>query len=257
MATKVDWLGLALTVILCIATLYIVCCIPSYPPIVLHEGFLASAGSGVMAPPKRIQCSKVGLNAVATPSLVQSGGQTWLCADQTNANLLIAGDTTLKMAYISRNDTVCISQDASGTIYTCMDSNLDPTDESPTDEYSNYRAACDSFYVKYVDISNALSTLERMQATILSNESSLQNSQAILDGMYNNYKCGTRTTFSEGQKHVCNAIQQARSNIVLDVSQASTLGATLLKSIQPALDSRAGLIKTLSEYHCDFVLPKG
>jgi hypothetical protein len=254
MATKVDWLGLCLAAILCIATLYIINCITS-DPTPIEEGFLASAGAGVMVPPKKILCSKVGLNATSAPSLVQSGGQTWLCADQTHANKLVAGDTLLKMAYISRNDVVCVAQDEDGTIYTCMDPSLDPYDESPANGYANYTTSCNAFYAKYTDISNALTTLQKMQATILGNQSSLQESQAILDAMHSKYKCATGTSFTDGQKKVCNAIAQSRTAITSNVTKSSDLGKILMNSIRPALESRTDLIKSLREYHCDFDLP--
>jgi hypothetical protein len=194
MARRIDWLGLSLAIILCVLALYIIGWIPTYPPIVIHEGFLASAGAGVMTPPAKIKCKKIGLNTTAAPSLVQSGGQTWLCADITNANQLVAGDKDAKMAYISRNDVVCISQDASGTIYTCMDPKMDPLDESPSNEYSNYTTSCNSYYVKYTDISNALTTLLNMQSTIIGNQLSLQESKAILESMITKYKCDERNT---------------------------------------------------------------
>jgi hypothetical protein len=256
MKTRVDWLGLCLAVILCLLTLYIIGCIPKYPSTVLRESFLASAGTGVMVPPSKIKCSKVGLNATPANSMVQSGGKTWLCADQTNANKLVAGDTTLRMAYISRNDIICVAQDGSGTIYTCMDPGLDPYDESPANEYMNYTTSCNAFYVKYLDISNALTTLQIMQTTILGNQSSLQESQAILDAMHKSYKCDTMpSTYTEGQKKVCNAIVQARSAITSNVSKSSSLGAIIMESIRPALQSRTDLIKSLREYHCEFDLP--
>ena len=229
-------------------------CIPIYPTII-KEGFLASSGTGVMVPPKKILCSKVGLNATSAPSMVQSGGQTWLCADQTHANKLVAGDILLKMAYISRNDVVCVAQDEGGTIYTCMDPSLDPYDESPANEYANYTTSCNAFYAKYTDISNALTTLQKMQATIIGNQLSLQDSQAILDAMHSKYKCETGATFTDGQKKVCNAIVQARSAIRSNVTRSSDLGRILLNSIQPALESRTNLIKSLREYHCEFDLP--
>jgi len=256
MKTRVDWLGLGLAVILCVLALYIIGWIPTYPPIVINEGFVASAGSGVMTPPTKIKCRKVGLNAVAGASLVQSGGNTWLCEDSTNANQLIAGDTTLKMAYISRNDVVCVSQDGSGTIYTCMDPSLDPFDESPSNQYDNYATSCNAYYAKYSDISNALTTLQKMQSTILGNQSSLQDSKAILDSMNRLYKCDTRSTMTnKSQQTICNAVVYAISAISKNITRASDLGAILMESIRPALDSRAGLIRTLREYHCDFVLP--
>ena len=256
MKTRVDWLGLGLAVILCVLALYIIGWIPTYPPIVIKEGFLASAGSGVMTPPTKIKCRKVGLNAVAGASLVQSGGNTWLCEDPTNANQLIAGDTTLKMAYISRNDVVCISQDGSGTIYTCMDPSLDPWDESPFNQYDNYATSCNAYYAKYSDISSALTTLQKMQSTILGNQVSLQESKAILDAMNTKYKCDTRNSMTNmKQKTICNAVVFASTAIASNVTKASDLGTILIRAIQPALDSRTGLIRTLREYHCDFVLP--
>ena len=257
MKTRRDWLGIALVVVLCALSLYIIGWIPTYPPIKLKEGFLASAGSGVMAPPSKIKCKKTGLNATAAPSLVQSGGQTWLCEDSTNANKLIAGDLTLKMAYISRNDLVCVSQDASGTIYTCMDQSMDPADESPANQYTNYTTACNNFYAKYLDISSALTTLITMRDTITGNTVSLQSSHKLLDTMFTNYKCAaTPASYSEGQKRVCNAISQSRTAMLNDVNLSSALETILMKNITPALESRAGLIRTLNEYHCDFVLPK-
>jgi hypothetical protein len=251
---KVDWLGLALAALLCLATLYIVSSIPTYP--IVKEGFLASAGSGVMTPPSRIRCSKTTLNTVATPSLLQSGGNTWLCADQTNANQLIAGDTTLKMAYISRNDAICISQDEDGTIYTCMDSRLDLEEDMSTEnEFDNYITACNAYYVKYIDISNALTTLKLMQDTISNNNASLESSKAILNTMYTSYKCDNASSFTDGQKKVCNAVEQTRASIANDATQSKSLGDILMTSIKPALDSRAGLIRTLREYRCEFDLP--
>ena len=255
MATKVDWLGLCLSTILCIAVLYIISCIRTYPTII-KEDFLASSGTGVMVPPAKILCSKVGLNATSAPSMVQSGGQTWLCADQTHANNLVAGDILLKMAYISRNDVVCVQQDSSGTIYTCMDPRLDPYDESPANEYANYTTSCNAFYAKYMDISNALTTLQKMQATIIGNQLSLQDSQAILDAMHTQYKCNAMPShYTEGKKTVCNAVIQARAAIVSNVTKSANLGEILMQSIRPALQSRNGLIKSLREYHCNFVLP--
>jgi hypothetical protein len=181
MKTRVDWLGLGLAIILCVLALYIIGWIPSYPPIEIKESFLASAGSGVMGPPSKIKCRKVGLNATVLPSLTQSGGKTWLCEDTVNATQLITGDKTLQMAYISRNDVVCIAQDASGTIYTCMDPSLDPYDESPSNEYDNYDTACNAYYAKYADISNALTTLIKMKDTIIGNQESLEKSKGILE----------------------------------------------------------------------------
>ena len=255
MKTSVDWLGLSLATILCVLALYIIGWIPTYPPILIKEGFMASAGSGVMGPPSKIKCRKVGLNATAVPSLTQSGGNTWLCADATNATQLIGGDKTLQMAYISRNDTVCVAQDADGTIYTCMDPSLDPYDESPSNEYDNYTTSCNAYYAKYYDISNALTTLLKMKETILGNQESLQSSKTILDTMNTGYKCVNRATMDLKHKTICNAIVLAITAITSDVAKASDLKDILLKSIQPALDSRTGLIRTLREYHCDFVLP--
>lgn len=208
-----------------------------------------------MAPPSKIKCRKVGLNATVLPSLTQSGGKTWLCEDMVNATQLIEGDKTLKMAYISRNDVVCIAQDASGTIYTCMDPSLDPYDDSPSDEYDNYDTACNAYYAKYADISNALTTLIKMKDTIIENQESLEKSKGILETMNTNYKCINRATMNLKHKTICNAVVLAITAITSNVTKASDLKGILLKSIQPALDSRAGLIRTLREYHCDFVLP--
>ena len=168
---------------------------------------------------------------------------------------LIKGDVVAKMAYISRNDTVCIAQDGSGTIYTCMDSSLDPYDESPSNEYDNYTTSCNAYYSKYTDISNALTTLLKMRDTILGNETSLESSKAILNTMNTTYKCNTKDTMDLKHKTICNAVILANTAIASNVVKASSLRAILMASIQPALDSRVGLIRTLREYHCDFVLP--
>lgn len=250
--SRVDWLGLSLAIVLCVLALYTIGWIP---PIQRKEPFVASAGSGVMVPPSKIKCTKVGLNAVAAASMVQSGGKTWLCEDMINANLLIAGDTVAKMAYLSRNDVVCISQDASGTMYTCMDPSLDPMDESPDNQYMNYETACNAFYSKYMDISNALTTLQKMLATITSNQSSLNGSKKMLDDMYTDYKCATGSNFTNGQKKVCNAILQSKTALATGATKSASLNAILMDSITPAINSRAGIVKTLREYHCNFVLP--
>jgi len=254
MTARVDWLGLTLAGILCIAVLYILC----YRPTDVKEGFLTSAGSGVMQPPTRIKCSKVSLNATAGPSLVQSGGQTWLCEDHTNATKLIAGDTVLKMAYLSRNDIVCISQDASGTIYSCMDQSLSDEDESADYAFDNYTTSCNAYYSKYTDISNALTTLIGMKNTILANTDALKNSKSILDTMRSEYKCvdTTATKSTKTSKEIiCNAVIQTQGAIASNVTKSSDLEKILIRSIQPALDSRTGLIRTLREYHCDFSMP--
>ena len=255
---RIDWLGLGLTSILCMLAIYIISSLREYPPIKI-EPFVsgASTGIGLSQVPSAIQCSKVALNTNATPNLTQSGGQTWLCADSTNANKLIAGDKSFKPAkpYISRNDLVCISQDEKKTIYTCMDHSMVPGDESPQQGYDDYKTSCDNFYAKYLDISGALSTLKTMKATITENSTTLGTMKATLDGMYIQYKCESIT--DDSKKIICNAIAQAQGSINKNKGKASDLEGLLMAHIQPALDAKKGLVDTINQYKCDYVLPQG
>jgi len=247
-----DRIGLGLTMIACVIVLYIIGNARSMSSRI--EPFVAGSpgvtGTGLSTPPATILCKKMSLNAAAGTSLTTSGGQTWLCKNQTEAKKLIKGDIN---PYLARNDAVCIDQE-DGKFYTCLDLNVPiDDDETPTTEYSDYDTACKNYEKKYYDLSGALTTLLAMKDSIHSNSTLLGTSFATLDGMYTKYGCDTITDSSK--KIICNAIMQSRFLISQNKDKAQKLEDLLMPVIQPALDSRAGLITTLREYQCKFKLP--
>jgi hypothetical protein len=249
-----DRIGLVLSIIACLLVLYIV---GNARPVGPHliEPFIAGSpgvsGTGLSKPPASIKCTKMSLNASPGSSLSASGGQTWLCSSRTDAAKLIKGDIN---PYLARNDLVCVDQEGDQKFYTCLDLNVPiDDDDTPELEYSDYDTACKNYEKKYYDLSGALTTLMAMRDSIRSNSSLLGSSFTTLDTMYTKYACDSVT--EPTKKIICNAITQTRFLISQNKDKATKLEDLLMPAIQPALDSRAGLITTLREYKCKFKLP--
>ena len=252
---KRDWIGLGLAMIACLLVLYIIGKARPVGPRLI-EPFVAGSpgvtGKGLSTPPASILCTKLSLNAAAGTSLTSSGGQTWLCKNPTEAKKLIKGDIN---PYLARNDAVCIDQEGDKKFYTCLDLTIPiDDDETPDMSYSDYDTACKNYEKKYYDLSGALTTLMAMKDSINSNSILLGSSFTTLDTMYAQYKCDSITDSTK--KIICNAITQSRFLISQNKDKAKKLEELLMPAIQPALDSRNGLITTLKEYQCKFKLPK-
>jgi hypothetical protein len=262
-------IGLIVTMALCILALYIISIIPKYP----FEGFLSgsagdvgSPGVGIWEVPTSIKCKKANLNASSAVSTTQSGGATWLCDDSVNAKKLMSGQKVSDnvVPYLARNDLVCIKQDEKGTIYTCIDpavsnsidTTTDPgTDPSPGNEYEDYTTSCNNYFAKYVDISNSLGTLLAMQKTFTDNTALINDSSGVLQTMYTKYNCAGLAA-NDSKKIICNAILQAQSRIQGNKTQIDDLTQLLNTGIMPAINSRTTLVDELSEYKCDFKIPR-
>jgi hypothetical protein len=248
-----DRIGLGLAMIACLLLLYI---IGNARPLNRRiESFVAGSpgvsGTGLSTPPATILCTKMSLNAAPGNSLSTSGGQTWLCKDVNEAKKLIKGDIN---PYLARNDAVCIDQEGDKKFYTCLDLNIPIDDDDTADmSYSDYDTACKNYEKKYYDLSGALTTLLAMKESIRSNSTLLGSSFATLDTMYKQYDCDAITDSTK--KVICNAITQTRFLISNNKDKAVKLEDLLMPAIQPALDSRNGLITTLKEYQCKFKLP--
>ena len=237
--------------IACLLVLYIIGNARPIGPHLIEPFVAGSPSTGLSTPPATIFCTKMSLNAVAGTSLTTSGGQTWLCKSAADAKKLIKGDIN---PYLARNDAVCIDQEGDKKFYTCLDLTVPiDDDETPGMAYSDYDTACKNYEKKYYDLSGALTTLMAMKDSIHSNSILLGSSFTTLDTMYTKYACDSIT--DSNKKVICNAITQTRFLISQNKDKATKLEDLLMPAIQPALDSRAGLITTLKEYQCKFKLP--
>jgi hypothetical protein len=179
--------------IICLLALYYISEIPDYPSLYIEEGFDGKPVTSKV--PTSIKCTMTSLNAVAGPNTGESGGQTWLCADESNATSLLAGDKSYKPArpYISASDIVCLAQDGSKdsppTIYSCLDRSQPPGDPSELNQYTAYTNSCDNYLRSYLDISNSLTTLLNMKLAAFDGSQNLVKSLDALRIVYGQYKC--------------------------------------------------------------------
>jgi hypothetical protein len=195
------------------------------------------------------------LNTVAGFSTGESGGQTWLCKDDASVQQLLQGDKSFKPArpYISPNDITCVAQDASGTLYTCLDRSKAVDDSSTSDQYDNYTTSCNNYYKSYIDISNSLTTLIRMKLAVFDGSENLVKSMNALNDIYKKYGCESLTTGPNVA--ICNGITRATASLLKDVQRIAALSKPVEDAAVPARSSRTKMVDALNDYRCGYKIP--
>jgi hypothetical protein len=194
----------------------------------------------------------ISLNATAGFSTAESGGQTWLCNDDASVQQLLKGDRSFKPArpYISPNDIACVSQDASGTLYTCLDRSKGIDDSSTSDQYDNYTKSCNNYFKSYIDISNSLTTLIKMKLAVFDGSENLVKSMNALNDTYTKYGCKSVTTGPNVA--VCNGITKASASLLKDIERIVTLSKPVEDAAAPARASRTKMVNALNDYKCGY-----
>jgi len=247
-----DWLGIGLIVVLCLLLLYSIT--SQYTP---HEGFVVTTRAPV---PKSINCRVESLNKLPGISTSESGGQTWLCSDNsvtdafTHANKLRNGDRSYRppRPYIAENDQICVSQDEKGTIFTCLDLSQPPGDDSQDAQLANYEQSCNRYYKTYTDVSNSLTALMKMKQSVFDGSGQLLNSRNMLLEMFTRYNCNSQ---SGANRIVCNAINNVADSMLERMSDISDVYKPISESLQPSRESRTSLVNILNSFGCGFNIP--
>ena len=247
-----DWFSILCIGILCVLALYCICELPTYPPIHIEEGFQAVP---LAVLPRSIECTMTSLNARAGFSTAESGGQTWLCKNDASVQQLLKGDRSFKPArpYISPNDIACVAQDASGTLYTCLDRSKGIDDSSASDQYDNYTTSCNNYFKSYTDISNSLTTLIKMKLAVFDGSENLVKSMNALNEIYTKSGCATIT--SGPKLAVCNGVTKASANLLKDIERIVTLSKPVENAAAPARASRTNMVNALNDYRCGYKIP--
>lgn len=174
-------------------------------------------------------------------------GKKWMCASFKDLTSLLQNPTPIT-TYIGPKDQLCVKTDNTTMMYFCMTAaeavnGLDAITSLETD----FNKTCQTITKSYVDLSNNLTNLIKIQTGMQNGGTKLGTAKDSLNRIYDQMSCGTA---SDNKLNLCNQIKNAASTVGTKSSDVLTKLNEVIPNLQSALNSRDSLLGYKTKFQC-------
>lgn len=171
----------------------------------------------------------------------------WLCESQKDMTSLLTKAPKNK-SYVRKTDQVCVTESATTKMYYCVTgaeamANVDALETIKLD----FGKTCTSITKNYVDLSNNLTNLIKIQNGMSNGGAILGTASDTLNSIYRQMSCDG----SSGAKAtLCDQIKKAAVSVKTNSSDVTTTLNTVIPSLTTALGTRDSLLVYKSKFQC-------
>jgi len=171
----------------------------------------------------------------------------WLCETLADFNSLIKNPTSTT-TYVSPTDEVCVAEDPTTKMYFCVTGTEAKAGKKPLESIgADFALSCSTITKRYVDLSNNLTNLIKIQNGLRGGSISLGSASTSLGNIYNQIGCSG----ASGPKGtLCTQIQNASNSVRNNASSVTTTLNAVIPSLQKALDTRTDLFGFKTKFQC-------
>jgi len=171
----------------------------------------------------------------------------WLCESQKDMTSLLT-KAPKNTSYVDPKDEVCVTESATTRMFYCVTGAqaMEGVDALKTIKL-DFGKTCTSITKNYVDLSNNLTNLIKIQNGMKDGGTRLGSASDSLNGIYNQMSCGGA---SGAKATLCDQIQKAAVSVRNNSSDVTTTLSTVIPSLTTALGTRESLLVYKSKFQC-------
>jgi hypothetical protein len=212
-------------------------CVTKCPDKTAPDGEFCKEKMKVVDIPSDIKCT----------SSPYKSSKKWLCETPTDYTSLITNPTSIT-TYVSPTDEVCVTEDPTTKMYFCVTGAEAKAGKKPIESIgADFAVTCSTITKRYVDLSNNLTNLIKIQNGLRGGSTSLGSASTSLSNIYNQMGCSGA---SGSKETLCTQIQNASNSVRNNASSVSTTLSTVIPSLERALETRTNLLGFKQKFQC-------